>query len=307
MFAAATEEQRRRRKGLLIAIAGAASVALNFITAKYAMQAMNSLTFVTLWFVCAWPYASLYLLARRVDFTLPLRAHWKPLLGIGLLHCLTVVTGFTGLRLLDPTVTSFFSRSEVLFTALLGFVVLRERPGLDAWLGMALSLTGIAVLTYATGSAQRLGVLLCLISAASAAMGYMMGKYVASVSNPVVTVWYRSVVIATVVGIITVSTGHFSVPASWRHLAVLAFGAFVGPFGAQVLFFLSLRYISLSEVGVVRATSPLFVAVYAPLLLRMFPTPKQLIGGLIVVAGLILLAMAQPVVENRSHPPEQAT
>ena len=51
---------------------------------------------------------------------------------------------------------------------------------------------------------------------------------------------------------------------------------------------------ALSEAGTVRALSPVFVAVYALVLLGMFPTPKQLLGGAIVLAGLLLLARAQP-------------
>ncbi len=291
-------QQARRRRGLLIAVVGSASVATSFVTAKYAMQALDPLTFVFLWFTCAWSCASLFMLARRVGLVQPLRGYWKPLLGIGLLHCASVVSGFTGLKMLDPTVTSFLSRSEVLFAALLGLIVLRERPGRDAWLGMGLAVAGIVILSYATGAGERLGVVLCLVSAVTAALGYMVGKYVAGLSSPAVTVWCRSAVIAATVLPVAMVTGSFHVVPSWSHLVVLAAGAAVGPFGAQLLFFHSLRYISLSEVGVVRTTSPLFVAIYAPLFLGMFPTLRQFVGGAIVILGLLVLAWARPVGEQ---------
>lgn len=291
-------QQARRTRGLLIALAGSASVATNFVTGKYAMQVLDPLTFTFLWFLCAWSCASLFMLVRRTSLAGPLRRYWKPLLGIGLLHCASVVSGFAGLKMLDPTVTSFLSRSEVLFTALLGLIVLRERPGREAWLGMALAVAGIAILSYATGTAERLGVVLCLISAVTAALGYMVGKYVAGLSSPVVTVWCRSAVIAATVFPVATATGSFHIVPSCSHLAVLVAGAAIGPFGAQLLFFHSLKYISLSEVGVVRTTSPLFVAIYAPLFLGMVPTLRQLVGGAIVIVGLLVLAWARPVGEQ---------
>lgn len=282
-------------KGLAAAVGGAACVALNFVTAKYAMQVLNSFTFVPLWFLCGAAYTGLYLAARRVPVRRGFARCWRPLLAVGVLHAVSVFAGFTGLRLIDPTVASFLSRAEVLFAVLLGMIVLGERPGRDAWLGMALAVAGIALLTYSAGQAEKLGVMLMICSAAVAATGYLAGKYVADIHSAGITVLLRSLTIATLVGLVAVAGGQFHLVPSWPHLIVLALGAAVGPFAGQLLFFYSIRYISLSEVGVVRATSPVFVAIYAPLLLGMFPRPHQALGGAIALAGLVLLAMAKPI------------
>lgn len=288
------DARRRRRRGLLLAVGAAAAVALNAVTAKYAMEVLHPLTFVPLWHGTSCLYASLYLLVRRAPCADQLRRHWKPMVGIGLLHGLAAASGFAGLRLLDPTVATFFVRTGILFIWLLGVIVLRERPDRLAIGGMLLAVVGIAVLSYATGMAHAKGIALSLTAAVVGAFGFLLGKYVAGSTRTAVTVWVRSGVIALFVAAIAVGSGQLHVVPSWPHLLVLVLGAAVGPFGSNLLFFASLKHIALSEAGTVRALSPVFVAVYALVLLGMFPMPKQLVGGAIVLAGLVLLARAQP-------------
>ena len=287
--------QSERRKGLAIAIAGSAGVGLNAVTAKYAQQELGTLTFVPLWFLTAWICTSIYLGARRIPLLAPLGKHWKPLVGIGLLHAASAVCGFHGLHLLDPTVASFFTRTSVLFTWLLGLLVMREKPGRLAAVGTVTAVIGVAVLSYATGAKEPFGVALCLASALLMALGILVGKRVAGEASTGLTVWVRAATITVVIGTISIATGQFHIVPSWPHLTVLALGAVVGPFASQFLFFYSLQRIALSEAGIVRATTPIFVAVYSLIFLRMFPTAQQLASGAIVVAGILILSLARPV------------
>jgi drug/metabolite transporter (DMT)-like permease len=294
----------RRRRGLLFAVGAAAAVALNAVIAKWVMEVLHPLTFVPFWHGTACLYSTAYLLIRRMPVRPQLRRHWKPMLGIGLFHGLGAAAGFAGLHLLDPTVANFFVRTGILFTWLLGVVVLGERPDRPAIGGMLLAVVGIAVLSYATGAAHAKGIALSLTAAIVGAFGFLLGKYVAGSTSTAVTVWMRSGTIALLVLVLALATGTFRPVLSWPHLLVLALGAAVGPFGSQLLFFYSLKYIALSEASVVRALSPVFVAVYYLAFLGMFPAPKQLIGGAIVLAGLVLLARAQP---TSQRPPSHDT
>lgn len=292
---AATRTAGNRRTGLLLAVAASAGVGVNAITAKYAEEALHPLTFVPLWFTVAWVCSSVTLLVKRVPIREPLRRSWKGLLSVGVLHALAATMGFWGLHLLDPTVASFFTRSSVLVIWLLGLIVMRERPTALAIVGTVISMAGVAVLSYATGTTEPLGVALCLGSAVCMALGVMAGKQVADASRTVLTVWVRAGTIAVLVGGLSLATGHFHIVPSWSHLAVLAGGAVVGPFASQLLFFYSLKHVALSEAGIIRATTPLFVAVYSFVFLGMFPTGQQLLGGAAIIAGVLLLARAKPV------------
>lgn len=288
------EARARRRRGLLIAAAAAAAVGLNAVIAKYAMQVLHPLTFVPFWHGAACLYSSLYLLIRRMPVAPQLRRHWMPMLGIGVFHGLGAAAGFAGLHLLDPTVANFFLRTGILFTWLLGVIVLGERPDRPAIGGMLLALAGIGVLSYVTGAAHAKGIALSLTAAVVGALGFLLGKYVIGSTSTAVTVWMRSGTIALLVLVLALVTGNFRPVLSWPHLLVLVLGAVIGPFGSQLLFFYSLKDIALSEASVVRALSPVFVAIYSLMFLGMFPSSKQLVGGAIVLGGLVLLARAQP-------------
>lgn len=268
------------------------------------MEVLHPLTFVPFWHGTACLYSCVYLLVRRMPVGRQLRRHWKPMLGIGLFHGLGAAAGFTGLHLLDPTVASFFVRTGILFTWLLGVIVLGERPDRRAIGGMLLALVGIAVLSYVTGAAHAKGIAFSLTAAVVGAFGFLLGKYVAGSTSTAVTVWMRSGTIALLVLTLALVTGNFRPTLSWSYGLVLLLGAAVGPFGSQLLFFYSLKHIALSEASVVRALSPVLVAVYSLAFLGMFPTPKQLIGGGIVLAGLVLLARAQP---TSQRPPSHDT
>jgi drug/metabolite transporter (DMT)-like permease len=66
-------------------------------------------------------------------------------------------------------------------------------------------------------------------------------------------------------------------------------GAFFGPFFSYFLFYKSLRYLDLSKGAVVRATQPLFVAVYSLILFGIIISPQQFLGGLVLIVGVALM------------------
>jgi len=291
-------ERRRRKYGLLLAVAGAATIGLNFIFAKYAMSGMPFLTFMVLWFTAGTMYSGLYLAIRRRPVKEQLARYWKPLLMIGVLTGISALTGFAGLRLLDPTVAAFLSRTSAVFGVLLGLMALRERPPGIAWLGMAVAVVGIVVLSYATGAGGTAGIVCSLLGALFASLALMVGKVVAREVSTVLTIYVRAVTIVLMVLPAALVMGQLSFEFEMQYLGVLLAGAFFGPFVSQILFFHALSYISLSEVSVVRAATPLFVAVYALIFLSMFPGPRQIAGGILVLAGIVLLTQSRPVRER---------
>lgn len=299
---AAAQQRALRFKGILITTAATASVSLNFVTAKYTMQALEPLTFIPLWFAAAWVYCTIYGLSHRRQWSRQLRRAWKPLLAIGLLCAAASTLVFTGLHQLDPTVTSFLARSDALFMILLGFIVLGERFTTLSGGGMVLALAGMGIISYAGGSAQ-LGVVVMVVAGFLLySLGRLVIKQIAASTSPVLINWMRVSVTAPLVGIIALSTGHFHIVPSAPHLIVLVLGAFFGPFLAAVLYFHGLRYIGLSELAVVRATQPVFVALYASLFLGMVPTPQQFAGGILIIIGAILMARARSVEQPPARP-----
>ena len=300
MSADAARQRKLRHRGLLIAGAATASVSLNFVTAKYAMEVLEPLTFVPLWFAAATVYASVYGLGHRRQWAPQLRRFWKPLVGIGLLSGVGSLLVFSGLHMLDPTVVSFIGRSDALFLILLGFMVLGERFTVQSGAGMLLALAGLGIISYATGAAQIWAVVMVITGYFAGSLHRLVSKFITAATNPVLYSWMRATTITVGSAALALGTGHFHIVPSPSHLIVLAVGAFFGPFLAQVLYHYSLRYIGLSELAIMRATQPLFVALYASVLLGMVPTPKQIGGGLLLIVGAILMAKGGSVEQAKA-------
>lgn len=300
MSADAARQRKLRHRGLLIAVAGSASVSLNYVTAKYAMEVLEPLTFVPLWFAAATVYASVYGLGHRRQWAIQIRRSWKPLVSIGLLSGVNAILLFTGLHLLDPTVASFLARTDALFMILLGYAVLAERFSAPTLGGIILVLAGVGIISHATGAAQIWAVIMVIASCLTDAISRLVGKYITVTTNPVLIIWMRAATITVALAAIALSTGHFHIVLSPPHLIVLLIGAFFGPFLAQVLYYYSLRFIGLSELGTTRAMQPVFVLLYASVFLAMVPTFRQLGGGLVIILGTILITAGRSVEQAKA-------
>jgi len=65
-------------------------------------------------------------------------------------------------------------------------------------------------------------------------------------------------------------------------------GAFLGFF----LFFKSLSFYELSKAVAIRSIEPFFVVILSLIILGLLPSGKQLIGGTMIVAGIVILNIA---------------
>ncbi len=292
----------RASLGVLLAFAYTALWSLNFITSKYAMFAYNLETFSTLWFVAASIYGYIYLkLAGRTDIWGHMRQVWRPILAVGLLNGLASLAGFGSLRLIDPSLAAFFGRTQIIFSVLLGWIVLRERLSLTEGLGAILAVTGLFICSYKGGTVVLLGLVLSLLGAIGASLQYFIVKVSVKEVDPLVMVFFRTALAAVTVATVAFSTGRFELVHAPLNLTVLLVGAFFGPFLAHVCLFRGLAHIDLTKATIIQTTNPLFVILYAVALLpllpgipegvQLFPTPVQLAGGAVLLIGVATLVM----------------
>jgi drug/metabolite transporter (DMT)-like permease len=66
-------------------------------------------------------------------------------------------------------------------------------------------------------------------------------------------------------------------------------GSFIGPFLTSIFQYSALRYIAASRSAIVQSSTGLFVLAGAFLIFGNLPTPVQIFGGLITMAGVILM------------------
>ncbi len=287
--------QATRFKGLALAIAGVLFISANFVTVKYVLSEYNIFTFLPLWFAIASLASITWILAGRLPWRAQITRHFWPLIGVGVTNGFAAALIFSGLNYLDPSVTAFLARSGALYSLILGYTVLGERFSRRCLAGMVLILAGVGVITYSSGAAQLLGIVMVLVGYVFSSLNYLFGKQVTNSTNPVVLIWARSAGSLVVAVAIAAVSGRFDLHLSVPHLSVLVLGALIGPFLGQMLCFYSMRYIGLSELEIMRATSPLIVLIYSLVFLGMLPTLRQGIGGAVVVIGVLMLVASRSV------------
>jgi drug/metabolite transporter (DMT)-like permease len=292
--------RQRRLRGLLIAIVGVVLVSTNFVTAKYALRGVRPSTFIPLWFGFVALYCGSYLLIRRPPWLAQVRRNFGALVAMALCNALWSVGFFFGIQWLDPTVTSFLARSGTLYSILLGYLLLGERFRGGSLVGMILVLGGVGAITYSSGGAQLLGIALVLGGYFFGSLNFFFGKRVIETTDAVVVNLLRAMGSIVVALAIALASGGPQIAIEWPYLLAIVLGALFGEFIANVLSFYSMRFIGLSELEILRATQPLFVVIYSVVFLGMMPSLRQSLGGVVVVAGVVLMVLGRSV-EQAKH------
>ena len=279
----------RPLKGVVLAFASAACISVTFIASKQAMADLSPLAFTPIWFAVASAWGiGLYLWRNGLALPNGLGESIRPILLLGLLNGLANFLFFTSIDLGDPALVAFFSRSETVYTVLLGAWFLGERMHRSQWLGVALAIAGTGAMTFRAGSVVWVVLLLALASNFFLALSNLVAKKSILAVPPLILSTARTLVMTLMLGLFGWAAGQLAWPG-WTAWLWIIGGAFFGPFLSYVLFYRSLLYLDLSKGAVIRATQPLFVAVYGLALFGTVITLQQLLGGLVLTAGVALM------------------
>lgn len=286
----------------MLAIASAAFLSVTFVASKQAMRNLEPLAFTPVWFAAAsgWGVA-FYCLQYGAAWPGSIRSSIWPIVWIGLLNGAANFLFFTSIRLGDPTLVAFFSRSETIYAVLLGAWLLGERLHRQQWLGAALTVAGAGAISFRAGPVVWLMLALTLISNLFLALSSLVAKRNIAAVPPLVLSIARTVIMVLGLGLIALVTGRLAWPDLAAWLWIIG-GAFFGPFLSYFLFYKSLLYLDLTKGVVFRAMQPLFVAVYSYVLFDTLITRQQFVGGLAMIVGVILMLWVRPAPAERKTP-----
>lgn len=275
--------------GILLALASAACISVTFIASKQAMAHLSPLAFTPVWFAVASAWGiGMYLWRNGLKWPGGLGESLRPILLLGFLNGLANFLFFASIDLGDPTLVAFFSRSETIYSVLLGAWFLGERMHRYQWLGVAIAIVGTGAMTFQAGRLVWMVMLLALASNFFLALSNLVAKKSIFAVPPLILSTARTLVMALMLGLFGWAAGELAWP-SWTAWLWIMGGAFFGPFLSYVLFYKSLLYLDLSKGAVIRATQPLFVAAYSLVLFGTVVNLQQLLGGLVMTAGVALM------------------
>lgn len=198
-----------------------------------------------------------------------------------------------GLLLTTPAKTGFITGLSVVIVPILAALILRQSPARNAWLGVGLAVSGLALLTLQPGLRIEPGDLLVLACAFAFAGHILLTGHYAPHHDPlrltlgaIVTVALLSAAAALI----------FDRPAGPAALApnVLFAAAFTGVLATSVAFGLQTaaqRFTTSTHTALIFATEPVFAGLFSFLLIGEVLGPRQALGCALILAGMVVAEM----------------
>lgn len=193
------------------------------------------------------------------------------------------------------------------FVTVLAVVFLRERPTVVTAAALTMSLAGTA-LVVGGGSGRPLGIALAIGAAVVYSIYIVVGSVVTAEVDPLVVSTVVCVTAAVVTGLIVLTlagTGHpQAFPATSRGWGSIAAIAVIGTVIAILAFFAGLKRLGATATSVLSTIEPVVTVALATTLLGETLSAGQLVGGLLVLAAVIWLALSQrrPVAAAEAPP-----
>ncbi len=294
-------------KGYIYAIIGTLAFSNEYIFSKAALNEVPLAVFGIYWFSVSTLIIFIFAVRSKSlrQIKILTRNQVKILITLGFLEILTTTSFYTSVRIIpDPAVTSFLGNMYPVMLAMGGIAVLGEKFGAVEIFGAFLALAGAFIIGY-TGEAELSklfipGTGIVLINALLATITSLVVKVHVKKLSPELLSLNRSVWLLVFSFIMFFALGHsFAIPLS--ALKNITVGAALGPSLAIITIYYSFRYMEASRSSVVQTSKGIFVLIGAYLFFGTLPQTHQLAGGLLTVAGVLIMTLAKAQMERKGN------
>jgi len=231
---------------------------------------------------------ALYGLARK---QLDLRAfgrHKWSLLAIGFLVATATNLSFQAVRFIDPGTASLLSQTSTLFALGFSLLWLRERLTLVQAGGAVVALAGALTITFQSGDYLREGALIVISSSFMYALHAAVSKRYSGDMDFLDFFFFRLLCSTAFLFPLAWSTGDLVWPAS-RAWPLLILVGTVDVAASRALYYVALQRLKMSVHAIALTASPLLAVIWAMLLFDARPTLRQLLGGVAVILGTLVV------------------
>lgn len=282
------------RIGDLYAILCALLCGLGNITVKVGLANVSPELFILFFFVVAF-LLTLFSLINRKNRIEIFRSSFRSILLVFILTIFFscgIYTFILSMKLIDPATVSFISRIEIVFTIFLAYLLLKERLNKYEIIGGLIAILGVLFLKFTTTLEISEAATLMIISAGFFASAEIMVKKYVDLIGTVRFVFFRNLfAIPMFLTILLIRQKEVYLPDNQTILmAVLT--ALLLPIFGRITYIQALRRISISRTALITQAIPLFTALFAFVMLNTIPTPKEWLGGILIVIGVMIVRMS---------------
>ncbi len=280
----------KQGKGFLYTIAAAFCAASVYGTGKWVLTGVSPIHLVALIF----SIASIFMIvwsAISGEWRQLFRCSAKGWLYASLFTLFTLIAllaFWTGIKHLDPTIASFIGRLQVMVALLLGVLLLKERFGAPEIIGAVIVIVGVIFMKFTLD--MELNRWFWVMVASGLCFGFVevTGKLALQCMDPVPLNTFRNTVVAIAYLVLFSfeETPFFQLSGYWWGVLLIAFA---GPVFARFFFLNALKNIGVSKSSLINQSQPLMVAAIAAVFLGTIPTPREWIGGVLILIGCITM------------------
>lgn len=228
------------------------------------------------------------------------RSGWFWLLMFSVGSWLAIWAYWAGIQRMDPSLAAFLNRFEVPVAIALAAIFLKERFSRKELVGAALTIVGIVLMKLTLRMDYSPGFWLVLLGALLFGITEFLSKIAVRHVGPLILTYIRNMFLA-VFYMIAVSVGGVSYDGLenvWIGVIALALA---GPVLARLLYLMALKRVELSKVALISQIQPVFVVLIALLALGQLPTAREIAGGLILMAGCLIMVLSRHGNRQRFH------
>jgi drug/metabolite transporter (DMT)-like permease len=295
-------------KGISLAFLAVLGMANVYVFSKAALLEVNYFQFQFYWFAFALIFILPFLAITGMIKMIPQlsRASNLTLVIIGLLELGAATLLFLAIQLADnPTTIAFLSNLTPIFVTILGIRFLGERFNLVEAIGIILTIGGVIMITYTRDATIAeffgKGSGWILVSSVFSSISMVTAKSRIRDIHPGILTLNR-VVFLFVFAVAAMFIRHETFIVSGRAIMNMAIGSLLGPFMTGLAQYSALKYIEASRTMIIQSTRALFVMVGSMIYLSLLPEMLQLIGGLITIAGVIVMTWGKMKYKKRQAP-----
>ncbi len=282
-------------KGITLAFIATLGMANVYVFSKAALLEVSYFQFQFYWFGFAIIWIVPFLIITGIIKKIPKlsRSSRITMVIIGILELGSSTMMFLAIHLADnPTTISFLSNLTPIFVTILGIRFLGERFNAVEAIGIILTIGGVILISYTRDTTIveffGKGSGWILVSSIFASVSIITAKSRIKDIHPGILTLNR-VIFIFIFGVTSmiVRQESFHIPGSAA--MNMAIGSLLGPFLTGFAQYSALRFIEASRTMIIQSTRSLFVLVGSMIYLSILPEMLQVIGGIITIAGVIIL------------------
>ncbi len=196
----------------------------------------------------------------------------------------------------NPSLVSFMTNISPMYALLLGFFFLKERMSISEIVGIFITLAGAVLIGYNPDFQLKnflfTGAGLILISSFISQAGKALLKTRIKNYHAIVLSINR-IVFLLAFSILFVIIEDYSIDIGLENILLIALGAMLGPLLSAYAGFNALARLKVATYSILSTSRSFFVMIASFLVLNNLPDQVQIVGGLLTVAGVILISVAK--------------